>query len=430
MEPVQVLIVDRSRLYATVLQRDLLSAIAGSSGGEEEPPQITTLSGVADATVWLTHMGRSCRLVILDPESDHQETRPLLDLCVQRRVAVLLFSALPEETLYQIVAKDQAVDYILKENPSSVDQVVALAVRLIRNRTVHALVVDTDGKRQQQLMRWLRQQQLQVGHLKQVGEVTFFMETHPNVRLVLCSGDLSDLSALMSLLRQRYSRNDLAILGVMSPSRSAKSPQADTVRMIKRGANDLVYWPVGPQELLFRVSSALDAIDRVQAMQAVAVTDALTGLFSLKYLEESGRKLLACDKRGQLRLCVAMIEVDGFRHIAAHNTRLTVNLILKRIAIMIRDFFRNTDIIGCYSPSRFCALLIDMDPEYVREFFERLCRSVQDEEFTVRGRSIQVNISIGVQLRPLESIQDTFVAASHQLINAQLHGGNQVQIAS
>ncbi|MBF0125303.1 MAG: diguanylate cyclase [Magnetococcales bacterium] len=421
METEQVLVIDRSRLYATVLQRDLSVALGGV--------QVAVLSTVAEAVAWLSRDGRNCCLVVLDPEEE-QPVGALLDGCLQRRVAVVLFSALAEELLQPIVAREQAVDYILKENPSSVDQVVTLVVRLVRNRAIRAVVVDADTERQQQLSRWLQQQQLHVSSLPRTHDAAFFINTHADVRLVVCSSDLAEPAVLLGAVRQRQASNEMAVLAVMAPSRVQKTGQTEVIRMIKRGVNDLLHWPIGAQEMLFRVSSALDTIDRMQQLQALVVTDTLTGLFSLKYLEESGRKLLACDKRGQVRLCVAMVEIDGWRHIVAHNNQSTVNLVIKRTANLVRDFFRNTDVVGCYSPSRFCALLVDMDPEYVREFFERLRQSIQDEEFTVRGRSIRVNISIGVQLRPLESINDTFAAASGQLTDAQLRGGNRVQIAS
>ena len=418
----KVLIVEGSRLYATVLKRELEQAANFS---------VDWITTAAEMVHNMQTMTTDYQLAIFEPELFGQKGGAnfgkVLDFFASHQIPTLLFSNLNEADLHVWVLQEKAIDYILKENSICMDQIVAMAHRLVANGSIGALVIDHNLLRRRMISRLLERQQLIVHHAQNREQAIHALLHHPEIKLAVCPEDLSDPErstiATIAAIREHRSRSDLGILGL-----SARLDSHTAARFIKNGADDFTTWPTSSEEMLFRVSYVLDTIDHVQNLQAGLVRDPTTGLLSKQYIEESGVKLLASDKRGQITLSIAMISIDGFAQIVQENTPSTAHLIFRKVASIILDFFRQTDIIGHYDRAQICALLVDMDPAYAQDFFERLRQSVQDEEVAIRGRRLPITLSMGVMHRPLDSLHETYLAATHLMRSVQKQGGNAVKI--
>jgi diguanylate cyclase (GGDEF)-like protein len=421
----RVLVLDGSRLYATALTREI-EASAWLS--------VDWYSTAVDVLRLIQRGNTRHRLVIVEPElfgvhSGAALLERVLDFFSAQQIPVLLFSNLAETLLEAWVLRGQAIDYVLKESSLCLDQLVSMTYRLVANRQLAALVVDADEIRRTVLTSLLLKQQLMVYQASDVSSVRHMMAQYEHIRLVVCASTGAETTGqgdppvtVIRAVREQRMRTETVILGV-----AARPDSRAGARFIKNGADDVLFWPISFEEMLFRVSSVLNTIDNVRSLQARLVRDPVTGLFSRNYIEEAGAKLIASDKRGQVQLTVAMMAIDQFATLVQHYRPSTTNILFRKVSALITDAFRITDVIGHHTREQVCALLVDLDPDHTTSIFERLRTLIEDEEFIVKGQRVPVTASFGVVQRPLDTLAETISAALALLRDAQQQG-NTVRI--
>lgn len=177
-----------------------------------------------------------------------------------------------------------------------------------------------------------------------------------------------------------------------------------------------------------------DLEDDNRRLSQLAVTDGLTGLFNHRYLQEQLVREVQRSLRGKLPLGMLMIDVDHFR---LYNNRFghqTGDEVLRRVARLIGEHRRVSDIVARYGGEEFALLLINADQKVAYRIAEQLRRRVAAEPFPT-SRDIpggHLTISIGVASCPVHgATAEALIAAADQaLFHAKREGRNRVCLAS
>jgi diguanylate cyclase (GGDEF)-like protein len=127
-------------------------------------------------------------------------------------------------------------------------------------------------------------------------------------------------------------------------------------------------------------------------LQHLAVTDALTGLPSRRLIESSlhEHQHAAVTMAGSLSLL--MIDVDHFKRVNDTYSHETGDLVLKRVAEVLRSSVRDTDTVSRYGGEEFVVLLRGAGHGTAVAQAERLRASIAFDA----GSPVQVTVSIGV----------------------------------
>lgn len=129
-----------------------------------------------------------------------------------------------------------------------------------------------------------------------------------------------------------------------------------------------------------------------------AVTDAATGLFNRRYLEDSFESIVARAKREGTELSFAMFDLDRFGKLnAAYGAEFCDRIILD-VAAAFRRVFGEEDILVRYGGDEFCFVIL-RPAEEAKKKCEEVCAAIRAIEFTEQP-ALRISCSIGLASFP------------------------------
>lgn len=148
-------------------------------------------------------------------------------------------------------------------------------------------------------------------------------------------------------------------------------------------------------------------------------------------VEKSGVSLEAeRARRYRAHLSVLLVDIDGLRVLRKSlGDEGTIELV-HAVADAIRARLRKIDVFGRWEPEDFIVLTVDSNPYGAIAAAERLRRVVEQSQFTIKGKSVKVTVSIGVASGvPREEAQVDAIleAARKALLKAKASGRNKVE---
>jgi diguanylate cyclase (GGDEF)-like protein len=170
-----------------------------------------------------------------------------------------------------------------------------------------------------------------------------------------------------------------------------------------------------------------------QRVETQASTDPLTGLWNRRYMTDTLEREVARAFRFGHPVSLIILDVDDFKRINDRQGHLQGDLVLERVADVLREATRTIDVAARYGGDELALILVETDREGATILGERLAERVRETEVPLRdGGSMAVTISVGVATLPdsaddLESLVD---AADRALLSAKRAGKNQLRTAS
>jgi diguanylate cyclase (GGDEF)-like protein/PAS domain S-box-containing protein len=113
----------------------------------------------------------------------------------------------------------------------------------------------------------------------------------------------------------------------------------------------------------------------IDQLQDIALTDDLTGLPNRRRWQEDLEREMARARRSRNRLCVAMVDLDGFKDFNDSHGHQAGDDLLQRTSRAWSDVLRASDILGRYGGDEFLLLLPDCSISIAETVVERLRES-------------------------------------------------------
>ncbi len=165
--------------------------------------------------------------------------------------------------------------------------------------------------------------------------------------------------------------------------------------------------------------------------QPTQITDPLTGLLNRKHfftiLENDH---LNVEHYGKV-ISMIMVDVDQFKKVNQENGNLVADQILLDLAHMIRDGFRQRDLVWRISGEEFVIMLPNTECKHAQILAEKLLQRVREHAFEINKKKIQITISQGLACTGAdhEKRVDMLLEHANQAWSlAKQQGGNQVVI--
>lgn len=128
--------------------------------------------------------------------------------------------------------------------------------------------------------------------------------------------------------------------------------------------------------------------------------DGLTGLYNKVTTESLIKKYLASKEGSQGNHCIFVIDVDYFKNINDEFGHIFGDLILGKIALNLKEAFRDQDIVGRIGGDEFLVLMKNVtEVDALIKKAEQLSRKIR-ERYVQRGKKCQVSISMGISIFP------------------------------
>ncbi len=166
-----------------------------------------------------------------------------------------------------------------------------------------------------------------------------------------------------------------------------------------------------------------------------SVTDKLTSLFNRNYFDQAFPKLaeeagLAPIGSVSAKIAVIMFDIDKFKSINDNYGHQAGDLIISRVASILKGSFRKSDIVCRYGGEEFLAILPGSGLEEAGKVAEKVRKKIELETYLWNDEAIPNSISIGVAAMAIgsESTDQAVARADAALYHAKHSGRNRVMI--
>lgn len=348
------------------------------------------------------------------PDARHGEAvREMLDAYIP----VIVMADTDEPSVRNAMFKMPVVDYFAKGNAQVYDYISRLLTRLDKNRAVGVLVVEAIERKRRNIQQILQRYNFDVFAVNDLKKVNRMLSQYPHIRLLIVADEIAGQSGILLVeqLRQQYSKDRLAILGV-APDKS----NGVSASFIKGGANDYIIEPFSVEEMLCRVQLNVDYLDVIGALSEAAHSDWLTGLSNRRHFFAQAPDFLRRFKSSQ----VALLDIDHFKMVNDTYGHDAGDAALKAVAGIIKQ--NSADGLAARMGGEEFVLLLHGEPEVIRQRLDGLRQQVESLTIRYRQQTLQCTISIGVaQIRSFE-LDAAIASADKRLYCAKQQGRNRV----
>jgi len=164
-----------------------------------------------------------------------------------------------------------------------------------------------------------------------------------------------------------------------------------------------------------------------------SIQDGLTGLFNKVYSEERLLRMIQLAYRETAPISVVLVDIDFFKKINDTKGHQAGDFVLSKVAKLIRDQGRESDVVGRFGGEEFVAILWNTNAQGAMVFAERVRTVVAGAGIVFNGDKISVTVSLGTstftdtwstKAEPKRTMKDLIAAADEALYEAKRGGRN------
>lgn len=143
---------------------------------------------------------------------------------------------------------------------------------------------------------------------------------------------------------------------------------------------------------------------QLERTERSAVTDELTRLYNRRHFSEVLALEVRRSHRYSLRLSLLMLDIDAFKQLNDRHGHLFGDLVLQRVAQVLRRAVRDADVACRYGGEEFAVILPETDRLGGYAVAERIRHQLHREfsDRPVGGKSIRVSVSGGIAAYPVD----------------------------
>jgi diguanylate cyclase (GGDEF)-like protein len=174
--------------------------------------------------------------------------------------------------------------------------------------------------------------------------------------------------------------------------------------------------------------------DARQRVQALAMTDALTGLANRRHFLAVAQRELALAQRHDLPLALLVLDIEHFKRVNDDHGHVVGDEVIVEIGRRFSATLRSTDLLARWGGEEFIALLPNTPEALAQQLAERLRSAAAAAIHLPPGQTVEVTVSVGVVGRspgsgPLPTLDGLAQAADRAMYDAKNQGRDRVSVA-
>jgi len=365
-------------------------------------------------------------LAVVDTRLPDAPNGEVLDALIANSIPTIAISSKVDDEVADRLLDKHIIDCVIKRDGEDSDLLADIVQQTLCNPQRKILYYSENDFNRKQVREWLDIHRYTIIDVRNKTEILRQLKDHTDISLVLMDQSTLQNNAIetVSELRQHYRHEDLAIAAVCD-----QQDQLLGAKLLRAGANDVIRQPMPTNEFYYRVKHCVESVERVREIKYSATRDMLTGVYNRDYLFDVGKKMYASAKRGDIKLTLAVIEIDNFDETTTRHGPEKSNAILETLAPLISAELRQNDIMARYDASRFVCLANNVGQHNAIMVFERIRRLVSKTRIENKGQVLSVICSIGATTHPSHSFLD-MIGDAHDLLDAAVADGRNCVIVS
>jgi diguanylate cyclase (GGDEF)-like protein len=162
-------------------------------------------------------------------------------------------------------------------------------------------------------------------------------------------------------------------------------------------------------------------------MEHLAKYDDLTNLKNRRAFNQELEYSLLLSKRRSSHLSLTFFDLDDFKNVNDTLGHQTGDKVLQRVADILKDNIRQTDIIGRWGGEEFIVAFIDTELENAKFITEKIRTHIEKDDFLSQLKNMKVTASFGLTTITTQDTVDSLLDRADQaLYKAKENGKNQV----
>ncbi len=160
-------------------------------------------------------------------------------------------------------------------------------------------------------------------------------------------------------------------------------------------------------------------------LEKMAVTDGLTLLYNHRYFVRRLNEEFKRAKRYNTDISYLMIDIDDFKKVNDTYGHQKGDIVLQKVARVIKKTVRETDVVGRYGGEEFAVVLPHTNKEDAFNLAQRIRKAVKNFKPDFFGEEALITVSIGVSTFPqngVETVDELIRRADDRLYQAKHKG--------
>jgi diguanylate cyclase (GGDEF)-like protein len=347
----------------------------------------------------------------------------IVDFVISKNLPTIVFTSELSDDIREKIWSKKVIDYVFKESGYNLDYVIHLIDRIYKNRLTKVLVVDDSQVFRARVSNLLAVHQYKVFQAEDGIQALKILNDNPDIKMVITDYNMPNMDGfqLIREIRGKFSKEDISIIGMSGNNLLSAN-------FIKLSANDFLSKDFFTEEFYCRVTQNIESIEHIKEIREASNRDFLTNIHNRRYFYDVGQKLFENSKRENLTISVAMIDIDYFKKVNDKYGHNAGDLVLKKVANVIQKRFRASDIVARIGGEEFCVLACNMGTENARGIFEQLRKTIEDSEIIAGKNTIKTTVSIGICIKPMNTLDEMTKYADQMLYKAKEGGRNRIEI--
>ncbi|MBE0364485.1 hypothetical protein PULV_a2832 [Pseudoalteromonas ulvae UL12] len=373
---------------------------------------------LAEAITLIEHNNYFCAVVdYVLPDAPTGEAIPFT---IGADIPTIVMTGKIDSQTRDTVLRYPIVDYITKENRQAYHYLETQLRRLPKNEHVRILVVDDSAATRNHLTNLLNRHNYLVAVAKDGIEGLAQLEAYTDIKVVITDNEMPNMDGitLTSKIRQEYSNEDLAVIGISSTKDNQMS-----AKFLKNGANDYLSKPFHPEEFYCRLSQNIEMLDAIATIRLQANSDYLTNLPNRRYFFESVQEQLTKNLEQQQGITLAMIDIDHFKAINDNYGHDAGDDVLKGLADFFKQHFPEA-LVARLGGEEFAIFFANHTYQEAQQQLEIFRSEVDKHSPTFSQDNIHFTLSVGVTHQLKTRVDEILKVADLHLYTAKESGRN------
>ena len=373
----------------------------------------------------LDRAGDGFSMALLDFNLPDAPDGEVIDTVLNRGISSIVFTANMSDTVREYVWQKKVADYILKDDPSSLDYVIQAMARLRMNSSRLVLIVHQDNAFRSLLADLLYVHRFRLITAATGQDALKILTRYPEISLIIAGEEFEDMDGyrLCRKVREIHPADFLSFIGTWNGEDVTAA-----AKFLKNGANDCIRQDFLVEEFYSRVNNCIENLTLIKKIKESAMKDFLTGLYNRRYFFDQGKKLYTRTAKEGEALCCAMIDIDHFKKVNDTYGHDVGDRVIQGVARILLEGVGQDDIVARIGGEEFCLLLKGVDKDRARLLLEDLRNNVQKDAMTTTesGETVRVSISGGLCAERLGSLDEMIKKADDCLYRAKQGGRNRI----
>ncbi|MDQ7045646.1 MAG: diguanylate cyclase [Sulfurimonas sp.] len=373
----------------------------------------------------LRENGGEFHAALLDLNLPDAPNGEVVKLANSHGIPAVVLSATVNKELKESILKRDIIDFVLKDDPSSIHFALKAIQRTLKNYDTTILVVDDSLVYRATITGTLKRLHINVLEAKDGLEALDLINKHPEISLVITDYEMPNMDGheLTFKIRETYKKDQLSIIAI-----SSLEKQETITKFLRFGANDFIHKPFTDNEIITRINANLELLDLFSQIKDMANKDFLTGLYNRRYFFDAGKPIFSKNRRKKSPMAVAMIDIDKFKNINDTYGHDIGDIAIKEVKNILEETLRSSDLVSRFGGEEFCILLEDITEDDTIKVFEKIRLLFEENDIVTPKVNIKYTVSIGICYGIAKNLDEMIKISDEALYYSKEHGRNQVAI--